>query len=183
MLEATALLTEPQPLPYKLNFVILNYRCTAGHQFAWNGFTKQENMLFFVCCKADKLGTILPPMVSVLWAKRHETRSQERYWRYWLVSALKLTVFFKKNGPFPASFFFIFVFSIQLTVNKCSINFADDWIRTADLWYQKRPLYQLSHNHCPVNRLFLVIISTKIRFHRSIFITANSYLMASIHPS
>ena len=82
------------PLPYKLNFVILNYRCTAGHQFAWNGFTKQENMLFFVCCKADKLGTILPPMVSVLWAKRHETRSQERYWRYWLVSALKLTVFF-----------------------------------------------------------------------------------------
>ena len=23
------------------------------------------------------------------------------------------------NGPFPASFFFIFVFSLQLTVNKC----------------------------------------------------------------
>ena len=50
-----------------------------------------------------------------------------------------------KNGPFQASFFFIFVFSIQLTVNKCSINFADDWSRTADLWYRKRPLYQLSH--------------------------------------
>ena len=28
--------------------------------------------------------------------------------------------------------------------------FANDWIRTADLWYQKRPLYQLSHNHCPL---------------------------------
>ena len=27
-----------------------------------------------------------------------------------------------KNGPFPASFFFIIVFSIQLTVNKCSID-------------------------------------------------------------
>ena len=27
----------------------------------------------------------------------------------------------KFNGPFPASFFFIFVFSIQLTLNKCSI--------------------------------------------------------------
>ena len=26
---------------------------------------------------------------------------------------------FLKNGPFPASFFVIFVFSIQLTVNKC----------------------------------------------------------------
>ena len=25
----------------------------------------------------------------------------------------------------------------------------DDWSRTADLWCRKRPLYQLSHNHCP----------------------------------
>ena len=46
-------------------------------------------------------------------------------------------------------FFFIFVFSIQLTVNICSINFADDWIRTADLRYWKQLLYQLSYNHCP----------------------------------
>ena len=29
------------------------------------------------------------------------------------------------------------------------IIFVDDWIRTADLWYQKQPLHQLSHNHCP----------------------------------
>ena len=28
-----------------------------------------------------------------------------------------------------------------------NINFAYDWIRTVDLWYWKRPLYQLSHNH------------------------------------
>ena len=28
--------------------------------------------------------------------------------------------------------------------------FAEDWIRTADLWNWKRPLYQLSHNHCPM---------------------------------
>ena len=27
--------------------------------------------------------------------------------------------------------------------------FAHDRIRTADLWCQMRPLYQLSHNHCP----------------------------------
>ena len=26
------------------------------------------------------------------------------------------------------------------------INFANDWIRTLDLYYQKQPLYQLSHN-------------------------------------
>ena len=30
-------------------------------------------------------------------------------------------LFFLKNGPFTASFFFIFVFSTQLTVNKCLI--------------------------------------------------------------
>ena len=29
-----------------------------------------------------------------------------------------------------------------------NINFANDWIQTADLWYRKQPLYQLSHNHC-----------------------------------
>ena len=28
-------------------------------------------------------------------------------------------------------------------------NFAGVWIWTADLWCWKRPLYQLSHNHCP----------------------------------
>ena len=61
-----------------------------------------------------------------------------------------LPAFFKIFGPFPASFFFIFAVSIQLTVNKCSINLANDWIRTADLWYRKRPLCQLSHNHCPI---------------------------------
>ena len=50
----------------------------------------------------------------------------------------------------PGLFFFIFVFSIQLTANKCSIlKFANDWIRTTGLWYWKRPLYQLSHNHRP----------------------------------
>ena len=27
--------------------------------------------------------------------------------------------------------------------------FADVRIQSADLWCQKRPLYQLSHNHCP----------------------------------
>ena len=31
-----------------------------------------------------------------------------------------------------------------------NINFADDWFRSADLWYWKQPLYQLSHNHSPL---------------------------------
>ena len=58
---------------------------------------------------------------------------------------------FEKKWAIPGLFLFIFVFSIQLIINKCSINFADDWSRTADLWYRKQPLYQLSHNHFPFN--------------------------------
>jgi len=32
-----------------------------------------------------------------------------------------------------------------------NINFADDWIQTTDLWYQKQPLYpmNLNLNHFP----------------------------------
>ena len=30
-----------------------------------------------------------------------------------------------------------------------NIKFANDWIRTTDLWCWKQQLYQLSHNHCP----------------------------------
>ena len=41
---------------------------------------------------------------------------------------------------------------------KCSIYFfADDWIWTADLWNWKQPLYQLSHNHCPILRMFEIV--------------------------
>ena len=46
-------------------------------------------------------------------------------------------------------FLYFRLFNTQLTVNKYSIFiiliFADDWIRSAGLWYRKRPLYQLSH--------------------------------------
>ena len=55
--------------------------------------------------------------------------------------------FFK--WPIPSLFFFIFTFSIQLTIGKLMfiIKFAHDWIQTADFWYYKQPLCPLSHNH------------------------------------
>ena len=65
-------------------------------------------------------------------------------------------------------FFFIFICSIQLTVNIQYNYFADDWIQTADLWNLKQPLYQLSHHHCP----------TKIHLIHSKFI---QQLMKSRH--
>ena len=60
-------------------------------------------------------------------------------------------------------FFFIFFFAIQLTVNICSTNFADDWIWTVNLWYRKRLLYQLRHNHCPFLVCFMLTLSKQKR--------------------
>ena len=45
------------------------------------------------------------------------------------------------------------LFYKQLTVNKCSIKVADDWIPTWVLWYQKQPLCQLRHKHCQCTKL------------------------------
>ena len=45
--------------------------------------------------------------------------------------------------------FLILVFSTKLIVN----NIANCWIWTADLWCWKRPLYQLSHNHYPIDNV------------------------------
>ena len=37
-----------------------------------------------------------------------------------------------------------------ISVSSIIVKFSKDWIRTADLWCGKRPLYQLIHNHCPI---------------------------------
>ena len=48
-------------------------------------------------------------------------------------------------GPLPALCFLNF--HLFNTVDNNVI--AYDWIRTVDLWYWKRPLHQLRHDHCP----------------------------------
>ena len=55
----------------------------------------------------------------------------------------------KKLGHSRPLFLYFRLFYKQLTVNKCSIKVADDWIQTRVLWNWKRPLCQLSHNYCP----------------------------------
>ena len=51
----------------------------------------------------------------------------------------------------PGVFFCIFIFLRQLAILlKGNIKFADFWIQTSDHWCRKKPLYQLSHNHCPI---------------------------------
>ena len=49
---------------------------------------------------------------------------------------------------------FIRLFNTVDSKQMFNINFANDWIQTADLWHWKQPLYQLSHNHCPGLILF-----------------------------
>ena len=50
------------------------------------------------------------------------------------------------------------LFSSFLFSKMFNMNFADDWIRTVDLWNWKRLLYQLSHNHCPTSKFVWVTI-------------------------
>ena len=81
------------------------------------------------------------------------------------------------NGLFPASFFFILVFSIKV----CR------WlIRTVDLWCRRRPHYQLSHNHnhCSTpNHKLVSIIQLVERATNSCFqISGENSKMSSSFP-
>ena len=48
-----------------------------------------------------------------------------------------------------------FVFPMQYIVNEN----ANDWIRTAELWCQKRPIYHLRHHHIPKRECFLTCLT------------------------
>ena len=58
-----------------------------------------------------------------------------------LVWLLLFSAVFLKNDPFPDSFYLFSSF-------QCSWHRVHDRIRTADLWYWKWPLSQLSHDDC-----------------------------------
>ena len=77
--------------------------------------------------------------------------------------------------------------SPYLSICKCSIYiFADDWIRTVDLWNRKRPVYQLSHNHCP--HLFVWLthsgqlhVTIASRYKRSFYFLIGFLIIASYY--
>ena len=66
------------------------------------------------------------------------------------------------NWAYPGLMFSLFWSFQYRWQNIGNINLANDWIRTADHWCRMRPLYQLSHNHCPK-----VQKSVSIRFRLS----------------
>ena len=66
--------------------------------------------------------------------------------------------------PYYLAILFLCLFSTLDTKQMFNINFADDWIRTSDLWYRYWPLYQLSHNCCPI--LFLCLFHSFFPFQK-----------------
>ena len=76
--------------------------------------------------------TIESTVISDTGEPRFESSHQQLFLKNYLLFVEKTKI--KKNMPGVA-------YSMW--------NFADDWIWTADLWYWKRPLCQLSHNHYP----------------------------------
>ena len=68
----------------------------------------------------------------------------------WSDPANMFSIFLKMGYSRPlVSLFSSFQYSWQHIIYIYIIRFADDWIRTVDLWCRKGPLYQLSHDHCP----------------------------------
>ena len=67
--------------------------------------------------------------------------------------------------PFPDSFYLFS--SFQFSWQNVQIKFADDWIRTSDLWCQNWPLFQQNHNHCPIFLFLPATRSTKRSSSRS----------------
>ena len=76
-----------------------------------------------------------------------------------------------KNGPFPAFFYFC-LFNTVDSKYMFNGNISDQWIRTADLWCWKQPLYQQSKNHCPFLKYFCL---------REIIVASSSKGRASLH--
>ena len=55
--------------------------------------------------------------------------------------------FFKKNiGRSRPLFLYFCLFNTVESTQMFNMNFDNEWIRTAELWYWKRLLHQLSHN-------------------------------------
>ena len=82
------------------------------------------------------------------------------------------SIFYK--WAIPGLFFFYFRLFYAVYSKMFHMNFAGDWIRTADLWNQKSPLYQLSHNHYPI--IWSIVIGSLLTF---LFLSKNWFNQTS----
>ena len=63
------------------------------------------------------------------------------------VHALWHPPYLKMSHSLPLYLYFFCLFNRADSKQMFNLNFAGDWIRTSDLWYQKRLYCQPSHNH------------------------------------
>ena len=63
--------------------------------------------------------------------------------------AIFLSLAFLKIAHCRPLFLYFCLFNTVESKQMFNTNFAENCIRTADIWFQKRPLCRLSHNHCP----------------------------------
>ena len=61
------------------------------------------------------------------------------------------------NGPSRPLFSLFSSYQYSWQYTNVKYKFPNDWIRTSDLWYFKRPLYQLGHHHCPCSYLCYIL--------------------------
>ena len=112
------------------------------------------------CCWRDRSVWCRRPFnIFVVLTKAHATilttrvKQREGVWGGWMTSCMAAPTQNRRRGrhrDFLNLGHFRPLFPLFLTFQQFINfikNFADDWIRTWDLWYLKRPLCQLSHNH------------------------------------
>ena len=112
------------------------------------------------CCWRDRSVWCRRPFnIFVVLTKAHATilttrvKQREGVWGGWMTSCMAAPTQNRRRGrhrDFLNLGHFRPLFPLFLTFQQFINfikNFADDWIRTRDLWYLKRPLCQLSHNH------------------------------------
>ena len=100
-----------------------------------------------------------------------------RFWNQTFTWKNKTTNMFKYayKWTFPGLFFRYFCLFKQLTVNMFMIKICwSDCIWTKDRCSSKRPLWQLSHNHCPQKILSLLQTFAWDNFYVSLTVSRTS---------
>ena len=93
-------------------------------------------------------------MTSSGWSRLNMSRMRRTFCRQ-VFLLFAVIVLWSLKWCFFKSFSLFLSFLFKCTIGR--YDFANVWIWTADLRCQKRPLYQLSHYHCPLNSVVIAL--------------------------
>ena len=77
-------------------------------------------------------------------------------------------LFFKWAIP-GLSFLLFSSFQITIQLTVIAKSSADDWMRTADLWIWKRPLYQLRPNYSSFSFYYFCPLQATVQIYNNLF--------------